>query len=304
MADIFLSYAREDVERAAVIARALAARGWSVWWDRSIPLGSDFNAVIQQQLDAARCILVLWSKAGLESKFVRDEANEGLNGRLLPVLIEDVQQPLGFRQLQAADLTDWNGESAHTEWDRLVGSVASIVPPPSATADQASAPVGARQFTVPPRHQGSLRRRLIAGVTVLGLLIVALVGWNWSTRETPRAPSGTRLSVEELESRLDAANISLSTGSKEDVERVRAYVRDPEAPYRALGEASLEVLKGRRLRDRGFLDMIDKWYTTGTGGRYLTDDGRIRLDVLPGAIVQAHNDYYTRAAKSLEDIVE
>jgi TIR domain len=133
-----------------------------VWWDRSIPHGSDFNAVIQQQLDAARCILVLWSKAGLESKFVRDEANEGLNGRLLPALIEYVQQPLGFRQLQAADLTDWNGESAHAEWDRLVESIASIVPPPSATAAQASAPIGARQFTVPPRRLGSLRRRMIA----------------------------------------------------------------------------------------------------------------------------------------------
>jgi hypothetical protein len=63
-------------------------------------------------------------------------------------------------------------------------------------------------------------------------------------------------------------------------------------------------MKGRRLRDRGFLDMIDKWYTKGTGGRYLTDDGRIQLDVLPGAIVQAHNDYYSRAAKSLEEIVD
>jgi hypothetical protein len=304
MADIFLSYAREDGERAAAIARALAARGWSVWWDRSIPHGSDFNAVIQQQLNAARCILVLWSRAGLESKFVRDEASEGLNGRLLPVLIEGVQQPLGFRQLQAADLTDWNGASAHAEWDRLVGSIASIVPPPSAAAAQTSASVGVPQFTVPPRRLGSLRRQLIAGVTVLGLLIAALVGWYWSTRETPGATSGTRLSVEELESRLDAANISLSTGAKEDVERVRAYVRDPEAPYRALGEASLEVLKGRRLRDRSFLDMIDKWYTKGTVGRYLTSDGRIRMEVLPGAIVQAHNDYYTRAAKSLEDIVE
>ena len=109
MPDILLSYAREDEPRARLLATALEARGWSVFWDRRIPHGKDFNAYIQQQLDAARCIVVLWSKASLASQFVRDEATEGLNGRLVPALIEAVKQPLGFRQLQAADLSDWHG---------------------------------------------------------------------------------------------------------------------------------------------------------------------------------------------------
>ena len=33
---------------------------------------------LQQQLDAARCIVVLWSKASVASQFVRDEASEGM----------------------------------------------------------------------------------------------------------------------------------------------------------------------------------------------------------------------------------
>jgi TIR domain-containing protein len=78
MPDIFLSYAREDEGRARMLAEALESRGWSVWWDRRIPHGQDFNAYIQQQLDAARCIVVLWSKASVASQFVRDEASEGL----------------------------------------------------------------------------------------------------------------------------------------------------------------------------------------------------------------------------------
>ena len=41
----------------------------------------------------------------------------------------DARQPFGFRQLQAADLSDWDGGSAHDEFGRLVASIASIVPP-------------------------------------------------------------------------------------------------------------------------------------------------------------------------------
>jgi hypothetical protein len=104
MADIFVSYAREDEPRARVLTAALESRGWSVFWDRRIPDGKDFSAYIQEQLDAARCVVVLWSKASVASPFVRDEATEGLGGRLVPALIEVVKQPLGFRQLQAADL--------------------------------------------------------------------------------------------------------------------------------------------------------------------------------------------------------
>ena len=130
MADIFLSYAREDEPRARQLATALELRGWSVWWDRQIPHGKDFNAHIAEHLDAARCIIVLWSAMALASKFVRDEAAEGLNdGRLIPCLLEAVRPPLGFRQLQTANLTDWNSRVSHDEFERLVGSIAAIVPP-------------------------------------------------------------------------------------------------------------------------------------------------------------------------------
>jgi hypothetical protein len=50
MADIFLSYAREDAGRAKILATALESRGWSVWWDRHIPAGREFAVHIAQQL--------------------------------------------------------------------------------------------------------------------------------------------------------------------------------------------------------------------------------------------------------------
>ena len=139
MADIFLSYAREDETRARLLAQALESAGWSVWWDRRIPHGKDFNAYIQEQLDEARCIVVLWSKASVVSQFVRDEATEGLNdGRLVPVLLEIVKPPLGFRQRQTANLSDWDPGLSHDDFERLVHSIGVTVPlsAPSAAAPE------------------------------------------------------------------------------------------------------------------------------------------------------------------------
>lgn len=135
MADIFLSYAREDIASARRIAEMLESSGWSVWWDRRIPPGQDFTAYIQRQLDEARCIVVLWSKASVASHFVRDEATEGLKGgRLVPTLLETVTQPLGFRQIQAADLANWTGDASHEEFSQLVESISVIAPRKSRVA--------------------------------------------------------------------------------------------------------------------------------------------------------------------------
>jgi TIR domain-containing protein len=137
MADIFLSYAREDAERAQRIAAALQSRGWSVWWDREILIGKDYTQVIQSEIDAAGCIVVLWSKASVGSTFVREEASEGLNGRLVPILVDaQIKQPIGFRSIQTADLSEWNGRAAGVHFERLVQSISAVIAP----ARQASAP--------------------------------------------------------------------------------------------------------------------------------------------------------------------
>jgi hypothetical protein len=86
MSDIFISYATADRAVAQEIAKALHAFGWSVWWDRDIPLGKRFDQAINQALDDARCVLVLWSKAALNSDWVKDEATEALRrGVMLPL---------------------------------------------------------------------------------------------------------------------------------------------------------------------------------------------------------------------------
>jgi TIR domain len=75
MADIFLSYAREDRASAERIAQTLAGRG-NVWWDPDLPAGPNYTQVIEQALTSAKCVLVLWSAASVVSTWVQDEARE------------------------------------------------------------------------------------------------------------------------------------------------------------------------------------------------------------------------------------
>jgi hypothetical protein len=71
MADVFISYSREDQARARAIADALEARGLSVWWDRHATPGVPFDEEIEAQLARSRCALVLWSAHSTASAWVR-----------------------------------------------------------------------------------------------------------------------------------------------------------------------------------------------------------------------------------------
>ena len=137
MHDIFLSYAREDRERAQKFAQALERQGWSVFWDRRIPAGARWEDTIGKELHEARCVIVLWSNASLRSDWVRDEATEAKKrGVLIPVLIEKVAPPLGLRAIQAAELVNWNGAETADAFRELIAAVARIIGLPSKTEER------------------------------------------------------------------------------------------------------------------------------------------------------------------------
>src|SRR4030095_5328668 len=97
MASVFLSYDREDADKARAIATALEKAGHEVWWDLHVRGGAQFATVIEEALKAAHAVVVLWSVRSVESAWVRDEAAAGRDsGRLIPVALGGAGSPIWF----------------------------------------------------------------------------------------------------------------------------------------------------------------------------------------------------------------
>ena len=121
MADLFISYARADQPFAERLAALMEQQGWSVWWDRDLVPGNIFDEVIERELGLASAVLVLWSSASVRSQWVRSEASLAAErGNLIPVLTDSTAMPLRFRNLQAVDLSEWDGSATD---GRLGGSL-------------------------------------------------------------------------------------------------------------------------------------------------------------------------------------
>jgi hypothetical protein len=108
VADVFISYARTDAAWATAIAAEIERRGLSVWYDTTgLTAGGEFASEIERQLDAAKAVLVLWSRTSARSEWVRDEADHAKrSGKLVSVLIDGLDlPPIGFRQRHAPSLS-------------------------------------------------------------------------------------------------------------------------------------------------------------------------------------------------------
>ncbi len=209
MADIFLSYAKEDRDRARSVATLLEGQGWTVWWDRRIPAGRTWREVLEEALIKMRCMVVLWSSHSIESDWVKEEAEEARAvKKLVPILIEPVNPPVGFRTIQAADLTDWDGQGESVGTRQLIADLEALLGKPQRQAldAQAQSPEPEKESTerIPdvrdavvdaaPRRTPHLResgpkalhwfrqlwKPVVGGAVVLALVFVFLARWmDW-----------------------------------------------------------------------------------------------------------------------------
>jgi hypothetical protein len=185
MADIFLSYAREDHARAEQVAKGLAAAGLNVFWDTEIPPGQTWADYIENKLAQCKALIVLWSEHSTKSQWVREEARMGRDkGVLIPVMMDNSSPPFGFGEVQAADLSHWNGESDNPNWRRLVEAVKSfdkgersaqrpMASPPQAQAQATRAPTP-QQGWAPQAQSPTQKRGVPAWVWIVGAVVAAL----------------------------------------------------------------------------------------------------------------------------------
>lgn len=124
---IFLSYSRVDRPQVALIATALEAEGFEVWWDALIEGGSAFSKAIAAALEASTVVIVVWSRTSIESDWVLDEAMHARERKkLIPLTLDGTPPPLGFRQYQAIDLSAWRGERSVPAWSGVLRAIAAI----------------------------------------------------------------------------------------------------------------------------------------------------------------------------------
>lgn len=224
--DVFLSYKAEDRSRLIPLVEALEAEGFSVWWDQHIGGGTNWREEIETHLDAAKVVLVVWSNLtiGPQGRFVRDEAGQAQEaGHYLPITIDNVRPPLGFREVQALDLSSWWGKRDDPRFKVLADTIRARLEGKEI-----------KHHLVLPRGPAVSRRTAIAGGIGVGTIVAAGVG-GWLLLK-PGAAEAKRIAV------LPFANMSS--------DQEQAYFADgvAEELRAALSRIGLEVI-GRSSSD-------------------------------------------------------
>lgn len=204
---VFVSYVRSDADFALQLARDLKAAGVSAWIDQiDIPPGDRWDAAIEKALSRSECVVVVLSRASVQSTNVMDEVSFALDERkrVVPVMVEECPVPMRLRRLQFIDFSSkpqealvrlleaFSANPAANVDRAAIAPHSAAVSSPAATAisprsEAASSPVGtgeprtiretsAGRFTpaaagAPQRFDAEMLRRIFAGA-----LVVALVG--------------------------------------------------------------------------------------------------------------------------------
>ncbi|HLH11989.1 MAG TPA: SUMF1/EgtB/PvdO family nonheme iron enzyme [Methylovirgula sp.] len=127
MADVFLSYKKEDLPIADHIVAALRTEGFSVWWDDGLTPRTAWDAMLEKEIAAAAAVVVLWTPRSIGSDWVRTEAHYADDrGKLVPVMVEACTIPLAFMLKQTINLSGWQSDRNDRQWRKLLTWIADL----------------------------------------------------------------------------------------------------------------------------------------------------------------------------------
>jgi adenylate cyclase len=136
---VFISYARSDEPLAKQIADELRSAGFEVWRDDELPAHRPYAEVIEERINDARAVVVLWSAEAARSHWVRAEADTARAAlTLIQVSLDGTLPPMPFNQIQCADLNAWDGQRTAPGWRKLLASVTELAGKPAADSKRVS----------------------------------------------------------------------------------------------------------------------------------------------------------------------
>lgn len=132
MVDVFISYARRERDQVEPLKARFEALGLDVFFDlEGIDGGSVFPDVITRALDKSKAVLTCWSPLYFSRPWCLIEAREGMSRDVLvPVTIEAFDRtapPADLRHINYYDLTGWQGEDTHENWNRTLQRLGRLV---------------------------------------------------------------------------------------------------------------------------------------------------------------------------------
>jgi hypothetical protein len=309
--DIFLSYAREDAERARMLVEALSAEGWSVFWDRdSIPAGETFPSYLKQSLLSSACVLVLWSRSAVGSRWVEHEARFAHErGLLIPAFLETVAAdtiPFGLEHVHGADLSNWPAERDTRCFRGLTEVIRARVGPGSGKRPPQGQwlpdrPAGSPEPAMAlPTRWGSRPLRLALGATlVVGAVLVAWkveVSRGGPPRKAPpiQASLGSGPPPKGDPSALPPAMAAAAPATKESTAKTPPAAADgqldPDVVSKGVA-ARIGAVKGcyeRALKDDPKLEgkILARWTITATGSvsEIAIDEDTVKSSAVAGCV--------------------
>ena len=153
MADIFISYKREERTQVERLATALRGLGFSVWFDASLSAGETFSDEIDREVRGAKVVLVCWSPAAVSSRWVKAEAQIGFTkNNLISTRIagpDGFEPPVPVNSVHMEDLRSWLVRPTRDDpaWKSVLRR-AGVLADRADVADWAALPADAEAATV------------------------------------------------------------------------------------------------------------------------------------------------------------
>jgi TolB-like protein len=261
MADVFLSYKREDAAKVRKLVDALRDDGIDVWWDEDIPPSAPWEATIEKALADAKAVAVCWSPESVKSENVRSKARIAReDGRLIQIFVKACSPPLFFGERQGVDLSNWRGRADDPRIATIADGVRAVTCKPS------------RPATVKPTGRRWFEYRVHAAVAVILLLAGSFAGW-W-LMSPAKAARPLTLAILPFRA-LNPADTNLVDAIWDDTRG--AISRNPD--LRVLGRQAVTVLAKEDLQPLDYRKKVGADYLLDGSVEHVGDQVRMKVSL-------------------------